>query len=98
VHLQDSYFAEMNAVGDKSQIGYKEPASTVFTYNVTVSGAVATFTAVNSETALNDCQLNAGSWNVASQAGSSGLEHEATVTGDGCGVLTPSFTSIGAGT
>ncbi|WP_298767373.1 hypothetical protein [uncultured Fibrobacter sp.] len=96
--MQDSYFAEMNAVGDKSAIGYKEPASTVFSYDVTVEGTKATFSATNTETALNDCQKDAGTWSVESEAGSSGLKHEANVTGDGCGVLTPSFTSIGAGT
>ena len=98
MHLQDSYFAEMNAVGDKDQIGYKAPASTVFSYDVTVVSEKATFAATNSETALNDCEKDAGTWSVESEAGSKGLKHEASVTGTGCGVLTPSFTSIGAGT
>lgn len=33
MHLQDAYFSEKDDVGKPSEIGYKAPASAVFTYN-----------------------------------------------------------------
>ena len=97
MHLQDSYYAEMNVVGNGSQIGYNAPASTVFDYTVEEAGGTATWTAATkSNVTLNDC--SSGSWTVASSATSTGLSHTANITGTGCDVLTPSFTQIGAGT
>ena len=97
MHLQDSYYAEMTAVGTGTQIGYNAPASNTFEYTATEAGVWK----AKSKGALNDCPKDA-EWTVTSTAPSTGLQHvAATPTGDKsaeCAALTPSFTSIGAAT
>ena len=96
MHLQDAYFAEKDEIGKGSEIGFKAPASNVFDYS-TIDGA-SLFTATN-KSALDDCAANS-SWTVTPSKGGEGggLKHVAAITGDNCEPLTPSFTSIGAGT
>ncbi|WP_298771428.1 type II secretion system protein [uncultured Fibrobacter sp.] len=99
VHLQDSYFAEMNEVGQTDQaIGYNKPASNVFAYSV--AGGVWT---ADAQTDLDACAKNS-KWTVtstkASGSGKSGVKHVAAAPDNNgvCNALTPSFTNIGAAT
>lgn len=97
MHLQDSYYAEMTAVGTGTQIGYNAPASNTFGYDASAAGVWQ----ATSSGALNDCPQGSV-WSVTSTAPSTGLQHvAATPTGTKsaeCAALTPSFTQIGAAT
>ncbi|WP_290736546.1 MULTISPECIES: type II secretion system protein [unclassified Fibrobacter] len=95
VHLQDSYYAEMNAVGTGTQIGYNAPASNTFTYDAATAG---TWTAT-SKSDLNECGTGSV-WTVTSAPASGGVSHTATTPSGkpACEALTPSFTQIGAAT
>lgn len=93
MHLQDAYFSEKDDVGKPSEIGYKAPASAVFTYNA--ADTQGEFTATNNND-LDDCTANS-EWKIKSEKGGAGggLKHTPT---NPCPVLTPSFDKIGEGT
>ncbi|WP_298767387.1 hypothetical protein [uncultured Fibrobacter sp.] len=101
MHLQDAYFAEKEKTGNGTEIGFKEPASNVFTYTVTGGGDEdAVFTGTNDKGTLGDCG-DSKSWTVTSSAGGEGggAKHvAASPTEDACKALTPSFDDIGKGT
>ena len=72
VQLQDAYFAEKEKTGNGDEIGFKSPASNVFSYSVTGGGdANAVFTGTNSKATLGDCGDNK-SWTVTSSTGGEG--------------------------
>lgn len=101
MHLQDAYYAEKNETGNGDQIGYKAPASNNFDYTVTGGGAADAVWGGKSTTNLDDCGTGS-EWKVTSskQSTGSGAKHVAAAPDVGgiCESLTPSFTSIGAGT
>ena len=90
VHLQDTYFAEMNKVGTGEQISYKAPPTNVFEYNVETAG---TFSA-KSQQGLDEC-VKGSEWKVVGEA-TSGKTVKYTPT-DPCPALTPNFSNIGKG-
>jgi prepilin-type N-terminal cleavage/methylation domain-containing protein len=102
VKMQDAYAVEKNDVGTWALIGYKAPQTTSqagvttnFTYTETSSGA-GTWNATNN-VKLNDCAKNS-TWSVVSKmanaAESADVNHSATISGDNCEGLTPSFKSL----
>lgn len=108
--LQDAFFAERNAAGDFTLIGYSAPTSANFVYG----GAIASGATVTTETAnawyannnvkLNECAPSTGSpaanWTIKvapgapTSAASAGITYKAEVTAGGCQSLTPNFTAI----
>ena len=97
MHLQDSYFAEMNTVGTSATaIGYNAPASNVFGYAISETSGSAQWAATSNQK-LNDCNANSA-WTVTSANASGAVSHTAAAPdADGvCAALTPSFTQIGA--
>lgn len=101
MHLQDAYFAEKEKTGNGDEIGFKSPASNVFTYTVTGGGDNdAVFTGKNSKATLGDCGDNK-EWKVTSSKGGEGggAKHVAAApSGADCKALTPSFEDLGKGT
>jgi hypothetical protein len=100
--MQDAYAVEKNEVGTWTLIGYKAPQTTStagqttnFTYTETNTTA-GTWNAKNN-VKLNDCAKNS-TWSVlstmANAAESADVNHSATITGDNCEGLTPSFKSL----
>ena len=88
VHLQDTYGSEKDAVGDWTQIGYKAPTSTVFTY----VGGTGSFKA----TTISALDGVSGDWEVTSSwvADPGVVAHQPTMPA-GADKLTPNFTRIG---
>ena len=108
--LQDAFFAERNAAGDFTLIGYSAPTSANFVYGGAIaSGATVTAETANAWYANNKVQLNectpgtgtpAANWTVKvtpsapTSAASAGITYKADVSAAGCQSLTPNFTAI----
>ncbi len=109
--LQDAFFAERNIAGSWKLIGYKDPsgsstggATTNFTYSTDLSDTAITATEgawkAKNNTQLNDC-ASSDNWAIkvtptaATSDAASSITFDATVTGDGCEALTPTFSQIG---
>ena len=107
--LQDAYFTEINEYGGWGKIGYTPAGkgssvsykATTFTYTgargwdaSTKTGIANAWKAVNTETALNDCQKNAGTWAIEDKDATTVTSYDATVSSNDCEILTPSFKKI----
>lgn len=107
--LQEAFFAERNAVGSWTLIGYKAPgesnATTNFEYstamtNDTETSEVANAWKAKNKTQLNDC-ASADNWAIkvsptaAGDEAAASVAFDATVAAGGCEALTPNFASIG---
>ena len=107
--LQDAFFAERNAAGDFTLIGYSVPTSANFDYGgaITAGRTVTSATEMawhaNNKVKLNECtpgSSTAPNWTVKvtpgapTSAASAGITYKANVTAAGCQSLTPNFTAI----
>lgn len=109
--LQDAFFAERNIAGSWKLIGYKDPSgsstggsTTNFTYSTDLSdsanAAVDGAWKAKNNTQLNDC-ASGDNWTIkvtptaAATDAAASITFEASVTGDGCEALTPTFKTIG---
>ncbi len=94
--LQDAFFAERNAAGDFTLIGYSVPTSTNFTYagaivaGTTVTSATEKAWSANNLVKLNECTpggSDAPNWTIKvtpgapTSAASAGITYEAKVGG-----------------
>ena len=108
--MQQAYFSESNAYGGWTLIGYTAPGTSGETTNFWFSSSgldanTATQAAVplawtaDNKAKLNDCAISskaAGIWKVSLDAVADGKDtYSASVTGDGCLALTPTFGNIG---
>ena len=93
VKLQDAFFAERNIAGSWKLIGYKDLSDT------SITATEGDWKAKNN-TQLNDC-ASSDNWAIkvtptaATSDAASSITFDATVTGDGCEALTPTFSQIG---
>ena len=109
VKLQDAFFAERNAAGDFTLIGYSVPTSANFDYGgaitagQTVTSATEMAWHANNKVKLNECtpgSSTAPNWTIKvtpgapTSAASAGITYKANVTAAGCQSLTPNFTAI----
>lgn len=107
--LQEAFFAERNAVGSWTLIGYKAPgdngATTNFLYTEgnaadSTTGAVEGAWKAKNKTQLNDCE-SGDNWAIkvsptaATASAAASVAFDATVAAGGCEALTPNFASIG---
>ena len=108
--LQDAFFAERNAAGDFTLIGYSVPTSANFDYGGEIdAGETVTKTTekawyADNKVKLNECAPGTGSpaanWTIKVIPGaptaeaSAGITYKAEVTAGGCQSLTPNFTAI----
>lgn len=110
VKLQQAYFSESNTYGGWTLIGYTAPGTngetTNFWFsseglaaNTATAAAVPKAWTADNKAKLNDCALSskaAGVWKVSLDAVANGKDtYSASVTGDGCLALTPTFNTIG---
>lgn len=109
VKLQEAFFAERNAVGSWTLIGYKAPgdggSTTNFLYTEgnaadSTTGAVEGAWKAKNKTQLNDC-ASGDNWAIkvsptaATASAAASVAFDATVAAGGCEALTPNFASIG---
>ena len=107
--LQDAFFAERNAAGDFTLIGYSVPTSANFDYGGEIdAGETVTKTTekawyADNKVKLNECApggTSAPNWTIEvtpdapTSAASAGITYKANVTAAGCQSLTPNFTPI----
>ena len=108
--LQDAYASESNKVGTWTLIGYVAPGAasagaTGTTTNFTYTGSIAAETAIgefqggngwtaSNNSALNECAIGTGNWNIAVAANTNGNSLSYTAS-TACPQLTPSFDKIG---
>ena len=108
--LQDAFFAERNAAGDFTLIGYSVPTSANFDYGGEIdAGETVTKTTekawyADNKVKLNECAPGTGSpaanWTIKVIPGaptaeaSAGITYKADVSAAGCQSLTPNFTAI----
>ena len=109
--LQDAFFTEINQYGGWGKIGYTTAGSgssnsyksNTFTYSSfmdwsdeTNTGDDEAWKAVNTETALNDCDKDEGEWviNTVTPTNAVTKYSRGTLAAD-CEILTPSFKQIG---
>ena len=109
VKLQDAFFAERNAAGDFTLIGYSVPTSANFDYGGEIDAGETVTTATekawhaDNKVKLNECApggTSAPNWTIKvtpgapTSAASAGITYKANVTAAGCQSLTPNFTAI----
>ncbi len=112
--LQDAYFTEINEYGGWGKIGYTPAGTgsstsykaTTFTYTgarewdeSTKTGKEDAWKAVNTETALNDCDKGKGEWTIKDETASTVTKYDASIKENGgnnndCAILTPSFLKV----
>lgn len=107
--LQEAFFAERNAVGSWTLIGYKAPGDSGSTKNFqyteanaadTTTGTVEGAWKAKNKTQLNDCP-SGDNWAIkvtptaAAASVAASVAFNATVANAGCQALTPNFESIG---
>lgn len=107
--LQDAFFAERNAAGGFTLIGYSEPTSANFNYGGEIDAGQTATTATekawyaDNKVKLNECApggASAPNWTIKVIPGaptseaSAGITYKANVTAAGCQSLTPNFTAI----
>ena len=107
--LQDAFFAERNAAGGFTLIGYSVPTSANFDYGGEIdAGETVTKTTekawyADNKVKLNECApggTSAPNWTIKvtpgapTSAASAGITYKANVTAAGCQSLTPNFTAI----
>ncbi len=109
VKLQQAYVSESNVLGGWTMIGYSAPGAsdnassshtTNFGYNSSIAAGSTTNTTIANDWAaaslvdLNDCGKG-GTWAITSTPGDGGtVTFEASITGNGCAPLTPSYCKI----
>ena len=100
VKVQTAYILETSNVGDWEKIGFTGPGKTNgtdknksetndFKYDGTEAGEVSAENTVK----LNDCEK--GKWKLKMDTDAKVTATIATITGNGCDVLTPSFKKLG---
>lgn len=109
VKLQEAFFAERNAVGSWTLIGYKAPGDSGVTTNFlytegnaadSTTGVVEGAWKAKNKTQLNDC-ASGDNWAIkvtptaAAASVAASVAFDATVANAGCQALTPNFNSIG---
>ena len=109
VKLQDAFFAERNAAGGFTLIGYSVPTSANFNYGGAIGTGETVTTATekawhaDNKVKLNECApggTSAPNWTIKvtpgapTSAASAGITYKANVTAAGCQSLTPNCTAI----